>query len=299
MTTTAMLIKQLREATYASYLDCARTLEAHAGDFDKALEQLRAVGLDKAEKKAERETLEGLVVVERAGDRVAAIALACETDFVARTQEFKGLAHRLAEAVLADPVPTNVDRLLAAALPGAPDQTVALAVKELAGKLGENIVIDQVARFEAGPMSVVEGYIHVGALEGYGPGEGRVGVLVELEVEGERAAQTLAHDLAHNVALHIASAGPRYLSRETIPDSELAAQRTELEAQAAAENKPEAIRAKILEGRLAKFYRETCLLSQPYLKDDSLDVAGWLRQAANEIGAPVRVVRFARFELGG
>jgi elongation factor Ts len=104
-------------------------------------------------------------------------------------------------------------------------------------------------------------------------------------------------NVAHDLALHVASGAPRYLSPETIPAGDMAEQRAELESQLAAETKPEAIKVKIREGRLDKFYRTTCLLKQPYLKEDSLSVAAWLPQQGQAIGAPLRVVRFARFEL--
>ena len=265
--------------------------------IDQALEQLRAVGLDKAEKKAERETSEGLIVVERAGDSACALELDCETDFVARTQEFKQFAHQLAGQMLADPTLIDLESVLAAEFVATPGQTVALAIKALVGKLGENVAIGRVARYAAGPGRRVEGYIHVGALEGYGPGEGRLGVLVEVEAEGatdSEAVQAVAHDLA----LQVASGAPRYLAPESIPAEDMAEQRAELDAQLAVENKPAAIQAKILEGRLNKFTQETCLLSQPYLKDESLSVAAWLQQQSEAIGAAVRVVRFDRFALG-
>jgi elongation factor Ts len=301
--TTTTLIKQLREATFASYLDCRQALEDQRGDFDKALEQLRAANLDKAEQKTERETREGLVVVARSDDAACAVELNCETDFVALTQEFKHFAHCLADRIVADAALTDLDRVLAADFAGTSGQaapsSIALAVRELAGKMGENIAIRRVARYQVGPAGVVEAYIHVGALEGYGPQEGRLGVLVELGLEDPAVVPTAAvRALAHDLALHIASAGPRYVSPAVIPAAELAEQRVQFEAQLAAEHKPEALQARILEGRLNKFYETTCLLNQPYLKDESLRVADLLRQAGAALGTPVRVVRFARFELG-
>ncbi len=305
MTTTTTLIKQLREATFASYLDCRAALEAHAGDFDKALEQLRAASLDKAEKKSERVTPEGLVIVQRAGDAVCAVQLDCETDFVALTPEFKRFAHRVADRVLADARLTDPERVLAADFDDTPGQATApqgitLALKALAAKMGENITLSRAARFQAGPAGVVEGYLHVGALEGYGPQEGRLGVLVELALEDAAAVRDRAavQALAHDLALHIASSGPRYVSPETIPPAEMDEQRAQLNAQLAIENKPEAIKARILEGRLAKFYETTCLLNQTYLKDETLRVAEVLRQQSAAMGTPVTVARFARFELG-
>ena len=299
MTTTAMLIKQLREATYASFLDCSNALKAHDGDYDKALEQLRASGLRKADKVADRETLDGLIVVGQTERSVCAIELNCETDFVARTQEFRSFAHCVVEQVLGDPALTDAERVLAADYIDAPGQTVAMVVKELAGKLGENIQLGRVARYEQGAASVLEGYIHAGAIDGYGPMEGRAGVLVELGVEDPAAVNDSAalQALAHDLALQIASDCPRYVSIADIPAEELDEQRQEFAAQLANQDKPDAIKARIIEGQLNKFYRQTCLLSQDYVKEPDLTVEGLLQQAGAEIGSPVAVVRFARFEL--
>ncbi len=297
MSTRTAMIKQLREATYASVLDCSNALKAHGDDYEKALEQLRSTSLRKAEKKAERETREGLVVVAQHEDSVCMIEINCETDFVARVSDFKSLAHRLTDQVLGDSTLTDADRLLAASFMGDPAQTVELSIKELAGKLGENIQLRQVARYEAGENAVVEGYVHAGEIEGYDPMEGRLGVLVELAVENSVDKGLLA-DLAHDLALHIASEEPKFVSVDDIPADEREAKIAELTEELVNEDKPENIKAKIIEGRLQKFYNQTCLLNQRFIKDDELSIDELLQQKSEELGSSIRVARFVRYQLG-
>jgi elongation factor Ts len=299
MSTTTMQIKQLRAATYASFLDCVKALEAHKGDFDQALAQLRAASLSKGDEKANRETHEGLVVVKRADNRVCAVEINCETDFVALTHEFKMYAHRIAEQILDDAALGNVESVLEADFIDSPGQAISLAMKELAGKLGENITIGRAAHYEAQGAGIVEGYIHAGATEGYGPAEGRLGVLVELGVEDASAVVDAVslQSLAHDLALQIASGNPAYLSKKDIPADELDRQRIKLAGQLAAESKLDDAQAQILEGALSKFYQDVCLLSQAYIKDESISIEDLLRQKSEEIGTPVAVVRFDRFAL--
>lgn len=299
MSTTTIQIKQLREATYASFLDCVKALEAHGGDFDQALAQLRAASLSKGGEKANRETHEGLVIVKRANHSVCAVEINCETDFVALTREFKSFAHRIADQILGDPALNDVDSVMAADFVDRPGQAISLAAKELAGKLGENITIGRVARYESQRASIVEGYIHAGATEGYGPAEGRLGVLVELGVEDlPGVVDTGAlQDLAHNLALQIASSSPAYLSKDDIPAGELDRQRMVLAAQLSTKSKPDDIQAQSLEGLLGKFYRDVCLLSQAYIRNESMSIEDLLRQKSEEIGTPITVVQFDRFGL--
>jgi elongation factor Ts len=299
MSTTTIQIKQLRKATAASFLDCVKALEVHSGDFDQALAQLRAARLLKGDQKADRETNEGLIIVKQAGNRVCAIEINCETDFVVLTQEFKTFAHRIADQILDDPALCDVDSVLAADFIDRPGQAISLAAKELAGKLGENITIGRVARYEARQAGIVEGYIHVGATEGYGPAEGRLGVLVELGVEdtAEVVDTSTLRELAHNLALQIASSSPMYLSKADIPADVLDKQRTILAAKLAAETKPDDIKAKIIEGLLDEFSRNICLLSQSYIRDESMSIEGLLQQKSEEIGIPVTVVQFDRLGL--
>lgn len=299
MTITTAMIKDLRELTGAGILDCKQVLQDHGGDFEKAADYLRQQGLAVVAKKSGRETKEGLVILKTAGDVVGAVAVACETDFVARTADFRGFAHRLADQVLADAALTNVAAALSAEFVDAPGKTVAEVIQEMISKLGENLVVANVARYQPGDASLVEGYIHVGAVEGYGPLEGRVGVLVELRVgDAPACASPTLRELAHDLALQIAALKPAYIARADIPAAVLAEKREELRAQAIAAHKPEAVIAKILEGQLAKFYQEACLLEQGFIREDDMTVADLLRQKSQALGAPVTIARFARLAVG-
>lgn len=298
MTTTVALIKALREATGAGPLDCQKALQANDGDFEKAAHYLREKGLARAAQKTGRETSAGLVVVKSSGDSVCAVEVDCETDFVAFTEGFKAFAQRAADQVLADADLTGADKLLAAGFVDAPGQTTAEVVRGLVAKLGENVVVRRVARYTASAASRIEGYIHAGDLAGnYGPLEGRVGVLLELAAAGAADDPALG-ELAHALALHIAAAGPRYLVPEEIPADVLQKVRDDLRLELAAENKPEPIKQKIVEGRLDKFRQEACLLKQAFIKDDQLTIAELLQQKSQALGRPIAIRRFARFEVG-
>jgi elongation factor Ts len=168
---------------------------------------------------------------------------------------------------------------------------VAQVVQALIGKLGENVAV-RVARYEAAPNSVLEGYVHGGGLAGeFGPNEGRVGVLLALSAADLGPANRAAYQaLAHDLALHITVHAPRYVADSDIPAAELEEQRARLAEELVADKKPEAIKAKIVQGRLDKFTQAVCLLPQPYLRDDSLTVAQLLERHQ------AKVERFVRFE---
>ncbi len=289
MAITAAMIKELREATGAGILDSKKALEANDGDFDKAVEFLREKGLAKAAKKASREANEGLVVALVDGKNAALVAVNCETDFVARTDDFRNFAEGLAKQVLADPNLDSVEALLAAPAADNPEKTVADSIQEAISKLGENIVLRNVARYVQNGAGVIEGYVHLG---------GKIGVLAEIGVEDAAAEGDALHQLAHDITLQIAAARPQYLSRDDVPAEVIEKERSILMAQLQDEKKPDNIKQKIVEGRLNKFYKEICLLDQPFVKDDSLSIKQVLANAGKELGTTVKINRFARFELG-
>ncbi len=298
MNNTTVLIKELRETTGAGFLDCKQALAAHNGDVEQATDFLRQKNLKKVAKKTERPTSEGLIVVKANADSVCAIALQCETDFVALTPDFKAFTHNLANLVLADEAITSTEKLATAVFPANPDQNIQAAIQALIGKLGENIKLGQVARYTVTPTTVIHSFVHAGAISGYGQDEGRLAVLVELDVEDKTAvSDQTAQTIAHELALHIASAAPKYVSAADIPKDILADKQVQLQAQVAAENKPAAIKDKIIAGRLDKFYRENCLLLQPFIKDDTLTVADWLEAESAGVGTAVTIKRFTRLDI--
>jgi elongation factor Ts len=302
VTITATMVKQLRQATGAGPLDCKKALEANDGDFERAAEYLREKGLARAAKKAGRETEAGLVVVRAAGGTACAVEVDCETDFVARTDNFKTFVHRAADQVLADPNLTGAEQLLAADFIDTPGKPTADAIQELVGRMGENIILRRVARYTSHGAGVVESYIHAGALEGYyDPMEGRIGVLVELGVSDATATDSdsdALRSLAHDLALQIAAGSPSYLSPDDVPDAVVEKERDILMAQLDDEDKPDHIKARIVEGRLNRFYQEACLLKQAFVRDDSVSIEQLLQQKGEEFGASITINRFARLEVG-
>lgn len=255
-------IKRLREATGAGILDCKRALEATDGDIDAAIQWLREKGLSKAAERADRENAQGAIGFHRDGDVAALVQLKCETDFVASSEHFKGLAKDLAVAVVAKGESALTDK--------------AKEIDDLKLTLKENIEVGDVVRFEAAPGNVLDSYLH---MQG-----GRVvnGVLVELS--GGTAA------LAHDVAVHIGFARPRYIRREEVPADEIERERAILETITRNEGKPEQAIPKIVEGRLGGFVKEHVLLEQPYVKDDKQTIAQLLGSAD--------VVRFVQVTIG-
>jgi elongation factor Ts len=271
MNITADAVKQLRERTGAGMMECKKALVETKGDLDAAAELMRKQGLAKADKKATRVAAEGVVVVARAPDhhRAAMVEINCETDFVAREQDFRAFAHAVAECALKS-APAELAALGAAQLPSG--ESVEERRRALIAKIGENI---SVRRFAV--MSSPE---HLGA---YVHGT-RIGVLVALKGGPEA--------LPHDLAMHIAASNPRYLSQAQVPAEVVAKEREILTEQAANEGKPPEIVAKMVEGRLRKSLAEITLAGQPFVKDPDVTIEKLLK------GAKAEVLAFERFEVG-
>ena len=264
------MVKELRERTGAGMMDCKKALVEASGDLDAAADLLRKQGQAKADKKSSRVAAEGRVVLksdEREG-RYALVEVNSETDFVAKDDNFRGFAERVAGVVL-DKRPANVEALMGLAADG---RTVEESRLELVTKVGENI---NVRRFE-----VVESKGNVGT---YVHGA-RIGVLVELEGG--------TPELARDMAMQVASLAPRYLSSDDVPKDVLAKEREIIVAQTAEEKKPPEILAKMVDGKLRKFVDEITLTGQVFVKDDKKRVRDVL--AANK----AKVKGFRRFEVG-
>jgi elongation factor Ts len=278
-------ISELRARTSAGMMDCKAALEEAKGDMDKAVEILRRKGIAKAETRGARTAAQGLVVItsHEAGIDVSMIELDCETDFVARTEEFIHLARELGvhasrNALEGVHAGTVLDRQ------SFRDKTVVEVVKEMSGTTGEAMILKRVARFRQ-PNGTVQSYLHH---------NGQVGVLVDIEGPMGDALGELGRDLA----LHVASADPLVVSEADIPAEIVARERRIEEEKVVAEGKPEHIRAKIVEGKLRKFMAERTLLGQAFVKDESKTVADLVKEAAQTLGGAVTVKRFARFKVG-
>ncbi len=276
-------VKELRERTGAGMMECKKALTEANGDAEKAVTLLRERGLAKAAKREGRASNEGTVAIALAGEAGAIVEIGCETDFVARTDEFQQFARKLA-AVAAQASADTVEALGAATLDG---ESVAQRIGAVAGKLGENVVCKRVARLAA-PGGLVGGYVHAG---------GKLGVLVSLRTAARGAA---AEAVAKEVSMHVAAADPSpiALDRSGVPADLLARERELFAKQAAQTGKPEKVIEKIVDGRINKFYAEVCLLEQPFVMNPDQSVGQMLAQKGKELGADVAVTGFVRFRLG-
>lgn len=281
-TITTKMIAELRARTSAGMMDCKKALEEANGDLDKASEILRAKGIAKADKRAGRSASQGLVMVEVSSDATTGtmVEVNCETDFVARNDSFREFTKGLLQHAVANaPVGADVTaEVLAQKWHGGTD-TVEESVKTMSGKTGEAMALKRVTKL-TGTNGVVGHYLHHNE---------QVGVLVELEGATGDDAKALAKD----IALHIASADPIAVRAEDIPGDLVDRERRIAEEQVAAEGKPEAIRGKIVDGKIAKFVAERTLLAQPFVKDDTKSVAELVKSVPG-----ANVVRFARLKVG-
>jgi len=284
-------IKELREATGAGVLDCKKALEANDDNFDKALESLREKGLDAAAKKASREAKEGLVqvLVDEAGRLGIIVEVNCETDFVARTEEFQALAVAIANQVAQEADIPDAATLLNHTFIEDQNITVGERLTQLIAKLGENLVLSRFARIERDRNGLIEGYIHPGS---------RIGVLVYMSTDSEDVTGSASFgELIHDIALQVAAAAPQYISPDDVPDSVIEAEKAKYLAEAAEDNKPDHIKERIVTGKLNKWYEETCLLRQLFIKDDSMSVADLITQKSKDLSAPLTVEQVVRYEL--
>jgi elongation factor Ts len=280
-------IKQLREVTGVGILDCKKALQETEGDLDQAIELLRKKGLASAAKKTNREANEGLISawVSDDGQTGVMIEVNCETDFVARTDDFKEFVDALVRQLAAQANIDSVEALLAAPYVDDNSQTVQERLTETIAKLGENIIVRQVARMQA-DGGLVDSYIHIG---------GRVGVLVAMTSE---AGSDGFVELLHDLALQIAAVAPRYVSEAEVPAEVIEAEKDIYRAQLAEENKSPDIKERIIEGKVKKWYSEVTLLNQAFVKDNDLTIAQLLKNKSKELGSDLTIQSFARFELG-
>jgi len=287
MAITAKDVAELRARTQAGMMDCKKALEEAAGDMQKAAEILRKKGISKAEKRADRSASQGLVVIQASADGrdAAMIELNCETDFVAKTDDFIKLAGELAGHALAH-APEGSHSCSAVDDQPFRGTTVAGAIKEASGKIGEAMGLKRVARFRQS-AGMVASYSHF---------TGTVGVLLDLEGPAGEALTALARQLT----LHIASADPQPLGvqESDLPAELIATERRIAEEVVAQEGKPENIRAKIVDGKVRKFVADRTLLGQPFVMDDKQSVGDVIKAAAKAAGGAITVKRFARFKVG-
>jgi elongation factor Ts len=269
MNITADSVKQLRERTGAGMMECKKALVETQGDLDAAAELMRKSGLSKADKKAARVAAEGSVAIERSGSNAVLVEVNCETDFVARSDEFQAFAKDVARAALAQ-APVSLEALLA--LPHGAEASLDGRRRALIAKIGENISVRRFVRVTSpGPLGT---YAH----------GSRIGSLVALQ-GGDEA-------LAKDLAMHVAASNPAYIDIADVPAETLDKERAMLVEQTKAEKKPPEIIAKMVEGRLRKYVAEITLVGQPFVKDLDISIEKLLK------GAGAKVVQFVRYEVG-
>ena len=271
---TAAVVKELREKTGAGMMDCKKVLTETDGDIEKAIELLRERGIAKAAKKSDRVAAEGVVAayVSENGKVGSVVEVNSETDFVGKNEEFRTFVADVVEQI-AKQAPANVEELLNQKFIKDEAKTVQEVLTGKIATIGENLTIRRFERFEANGL--VERYIH---------GDGKIGVLVELE-NGNT-------ELAKDICMQIAAAKPEYLDREAVPADRVEKEMEILKVQAMNEGKPAEIAEKMVQGRIGKFYSEICLVEQQFVKDPDMKISKLLE----EKGA--KIVRFARFEKG-
>jgi len=283
---TAALVKELREASGAGMMDCKKALAENNGDVEASIDWLRKKGLAAAAKKAGRVAAEGLVGAIAEGKVGALVEVNSETDFVARNDQFQGFVSAVTRLALSG---SDIKALKAAKYPEG-GVTVAEKLTNLVATIGENMNLRRAAQLSV-KDGVVASYVH----NAVAPGLGKIGVLVALESTGD-AAKLQA--LGKQIAMHVAAANPQSLSIDAVDPASLERERSVLAEQARASGKPEEIIGKMVEGRLRKFYEEVVLLEQVYVIDGESRVKQVVEKAAKEIGAPVKLVGFARMALG-
>ena len=285
MAFTAQDVKTLREMTNVGMMDCKKALTETDGDMDKAVEWLREKGLAKAAKKAGRIAAEGMAYAEVCPECGvgAVVEVNCETDFCAKSELFVAFVKDICKVVLKDD-PADVDALMGCKYPGS-DLTVAEILPEKVMSIGENL---QIRRFKRYANNTSVAYVHAG---------GKIGVLVNLEVEGCDATV-----IGKDVAMQIAALNPRFLDKSQVTDDILEEEKKValalMDNDPKMASKPQAVKEKVVMGKLNKFYQENCLLQQEFVKDGSMSVEKYIASAAKELGGSVKFIDAVRFEKG-
>ncbi len=287
MAFTAKDVQALREKTGVGMMDCKKALVESDGDMDKAIDILREKGLASAAKKAGRVAAEGVVAAYSDATCGALVEINCETDFVAKGEPFVNLANTVAKTVVATK-PADVDTLLKETAADS-DCTVEECVQEVFLALRENM---KIRRFVVSEGHVAT-YIHAG---------GTVGVMVSFDTDDATAAKPEFDLMGKDVAMQVAAMNPSYLDEASVPAEVLAHEKEILIAQMKEDpkmaNKPDQVLAKIVEGKIGKYFKENCLLDQAFVKDGDLSVSQYVAKVAKELGADIKVTGFVRYAKG-
>ena len=281
----AQMVKELRESTGAGMMDCKAALAETKGDMTAAQDWLRKKGLSKAAKKAGRVAAEGLIGVQVQGTKGVVVEVNSETDFVARNDLFQGLVKMITDVALS--VGTDVEKINAAK---AGSITVSESISDTIAKIGENMTLRRAAMVSVG-KGAIGSYVHNSVTDGLG----KIGVIVALESSGK--TDELAA-IGRQVAMHVASANPLALDAAALDPAVVEREKNVLADKFKQQGKPANVIEKIVESGLKTFYKEVCLLEQPFIFDDKKSVTQALKEAEGKAGGPIRVTGFVRYALG-
>jgi len=283
----AAMVMKLRKMTGQGMMDCKRALQEANGNIEQATDILRKKGLATLAKRAERETSEGLVVCKSSADgKTAAIAtLCCETDFVAKNDDFVAMAQTLADYAQACSAEKGTENILETTVDGKKFSDI---LTETVSRTGEKTQVGDYAKYKLDGPGLIGTYIHFNE---------KVGTMVQIETSNETtAAADVLKQTASDIAMHITATKPLALDKDEIVPETIEREKAIFAEQV--KNKPANIIDKIVEGKMRKFYTENCLLDQPFVKDDSKSVAQVLADAAKQAGGEAKIKRFVRFEVG-
>jgi len=282
----AQMVKELRERTGAGMMDCKKALSETNGDVEKSIEVLREKGLASAAKKSGRIAAEGLVETYISEDNKtgAIVEVNCETDFVADNKDFIALAKNVAKQCVNTNAKT-IEELVAEKYIANENITVKDAVTDLVAKLGEHMAVRRFEKFS----------INNGAIQSYVHGGGRIGVLVELSCDTN---SNVVLEVAKDIAMQVAAANPLFLNKDEVDIELLEKEKEIFRVQAQNEGKPEKIIEKMVEGKIQKYYKENCLVEQVWVRNADYTITKYLAEKSKELGSPIAIVKYARFERG-
>jgi elongation factor Ts len=281
----ASMVKELRDQTGAGMMDCKAALNESGGNIEAAVDWLRKKGLSKAAKKAGRVAADGLIGIATSANKGVVVEVNSETDFVARNDLFQGLVKMIADTALS--AGADVGKILAAKVGSI---TLADAIADTIAKVGENMTLRRAAELSVS-KGVVASYVHSSVIDGLG----RMGVIVALESTGN-ADELKA--FGRLVAMHVAAANPQAVDPSGLDPVIVEREKNVLADKFKAQGKPAAMIEKIVESGLKTFYKEVCLLDQPFIHDDKKNVAQAVKEAEGKVGGPIKVTGFVRFALG-
>ncbi len=275
MAITAELVKKLRDMTGAGMMDCKKALTATDGDIDAAVTFLREKGIASAAKKSDRIAAEGSVGTFVSEDNKTAVIVEvnCETDFVAKNENFQNFVKDVAKAIAE----------------GKSAEELEAQTKEMIANIGENIVIRRSETYKAEGGAMFGDYIHMG---------GKIGVLLQVECDDALVGKAEMHEYLKDVAMQIAAVNPTYVCETEVPDDVIAKEKEILIAQAMNEGKAPEIAEKMVAGRIKKMFKEVCLLDQPFVKDDKISINDFTNNTAKELGGKIAIVKFTRYLMG-